>query len=79
MNKKVEPEALPPTDFGPLVRECTRRGIGRFTAFKLVREGLLDTFTIGRLRYVRIASLESLPERLAERAPPPKRRRACNG
>ena len=50
--------------FGPLVAECLRRGIGRTTAFKLAKEGLIETFCIGRRRYVLIWSLDSLPNRL---------------
>ncbi len=50
--------------FGLLVAECARRGIGRTTAFKLARERQLETFSIGRRRYVLIASLDSLPFRL---------------
>lgn len=61
----------PPTDFGPLVRECKRRGIGKNMAFRLVREKMLDTFMISNRRFVRIQSLESLPDRLAQRHPLP--------
>jgi len=50
----------------PLVRGCEMHGIGRSTAFALVRDGLLDTFTIGRSRYVYLESLRTLPARLAE-------------
>lgn len=54
-----------PYGFGPLVEECARRGISKTIAFELVKEGHLSTFTIGRKRYVRIPSLESLPDRLS--------------
>lgn len=54
-----------PYGFGPLVEECARRGISKTVAFGLVKQGHLDTFTIGRKRYVRIRSLESLPDTLA--------------
>jgi hypothetical protein len=46
--------------FGTLVCECKRRGIARTTAFKLAREGRIQTFCIGRRRYVVLASLEAL-------------------
>jgi len=54
----------PAYGFGPLVPECKRRGIAKTKAFELASRGLLDTFMIGRKRFVRIASLESLPDRL---------------
>jgi hypothetical protein len=50
--------------FRPLVPACREHGIARTTAFKLAGEGLLETFTIGRARYVLVESLKSLPERL---------------
>lgn len=56
-----------PRDFGPLVGECAKRDIGRTVAFDLAARGLLETFTIGRRRYVYLDSLLTLPERLAER------------
>lgn len=65
MHKRDRGDLPPPTDFGPLVEECARRGIGKTTAFKLVREKKLDTFSIGSKRYVYIQSLQTLPERLA--------------
>lgn len=60
---KTEPIAS--YGFGPMVEECKRRGIGRTTAFDLAAKGLIQTFTIGRRRFVRIASLEALPDLLA--------------
>jgi len=50
--------------YGLLVPECAKRNIQRTTAFRLAREGLIETFLIGRRRYVKIASLDSLPDRL---------------
>ena len=52
--------------YGPLVSECKRRGIGRTVAFQLAANGLIETFTIGSKRFVRLRSLESLPDRLME-------------
>lgn len=56
-----------PRDFGPLVGECAKRDIGRTVAFDLAARGLLETFTIGRRRYVYLDSLLTLPERLDAR------------
>ena len=50
--------------YAAMVAECARWNICRTEAFRLARMGLLDTFAIGRKRYVWIASLESLPTRL---------------
>lgn len=54
-----------PYGYGRLVAECARRGIGRNLAFKLAREKKLETFQLGKSRFVKIDSLESLPDRLA--------------
>jgi hypothetical protein len=51
--------------YRPLVEACGEHGISRTVAFDLARKGLLDTFTIGARRYVRLESLRTLPERLA--------------
>lgn len=51
--------------FRPLVEACGEHGISRTVAFDLARKGLLETFTIGARRYVRLESLRSLPDRLA--------------
>lgn len=51
--------------FGPLVDECRARGIGRTVAFELAKDGLIETFNIGRRRYVKLDSLDTLPDRLA--------------
>lgn len=56
-----------PRPYGGLVAECTKRDIGRTVAFELSARGLLETFTIGRRRYVYLDSLDTLPQRLAER------------
>lgn len=54
--------------FASLVPSCRARGIGKTTAHRLAREGLVETFVIGRRRYVLLASLDGLPSRLAEMA-----------
>lgn len=48
----------------PLVTACADHGISRTVAFSLTRAGLLNTFCIGKRRYVYLDSLQSLPERL---------------
>lgn len=50
--------------YGPLVSTCAAYGISRSVAFAMARNDMLRTFCIGRRRYVYIASLDSLPERL---------------
>ncbi|CBA16348.1 hypothetical protein XACN24_09005 [Xanthomonas albilineans] len=52
--------------FGPLVETCAAWGISRTVAFELARNGKLETFSIGRRRYVYLDSLRTLPERLAD-------------
>ena len=51
--------------YRPLVPACADHGISRTVAFELARNGLLETFTIGARRYVRLESLRTLPDRLA--------------
>lgn len=53
--------------FGPMVETCRKYGIGRTLAYELADEGLIETFKIRSKRMVVIASLQSLPERLAQR------------
>ncbi|MGN6728600.1 MAG: hypothetical protein ACTHJG_02070 [Rhodanobacteraceae bacterium] len=55
----------PPADFQPLVDACRACGISRSVAFELAAAGKLETFAIGRRRYVKLDSLRTLPERLA--------------
>lgn len=51
-------------DYRPFIPECNKRGIGKTTAYALANTGLLDTFLIGRKRFVYLDSLATLPERL---------------
>lgn len=51
-------------DYRPFIPECTKRGIGRTTAYELANNGDLETFLIGRKRFVFLDSLATLPERL---------------
>lgn len=60
-------DAKPDYAFGSLVDECAKRGIGRTVAFELARDGLIETFNIGRRRYVKLTSLDTLPDRLEQR------------
>lgn len=52
-------------EFRPFIPECAKVGIGRSKAYQLAEDGLLETMTIGRKRYVYLDSLLSLPSRLA--------------
>lgn len=52
--------------FAPLVTACAAHGISRTVAYELSASGLLDTFLIGKRRYVHLDSLHTLPDRLAE-------------
>lgn len=61
----MEVQKYTPT-FLPLVDGCKSHGIGRTVAFELTKNGLLETFTIGTRRYVKLESLHTLPERLAD-------------
>lgn len=56
---------LVPRPYRPLVPACAERGISRTVAFELSRNGMLETATIGRRRYVFLDSLDTLPQRLA--------------
>jgi hypothetical protein len=51
-------------EYGPLVSTCAAYGIRRSAAFALVRDGFIRSFTIGRKRFVHVADLRELPERL---------------
>lgn len=57
MNTASSPEYLPFTEG---LREFR---ISRTRGFELLRAGLLNSFTIGRKRYVMVDSLRTLPER----------------
>lgn len=66
MSTQIHSKVITPT-FLPLVEACKAYGISRSVAFKLVKNKLLDSFTIGMRRYVYVESLDSLPERLASK------------
>lgn len=51
-------------EFRPFIPEVTKCGIGKTTAYELVEKGLIETFLIGRRRYIYLDSLAALPERL---------------
>jgi hypothetical protein len=50
--------------FAPLVLACAAHGIGRTSAFKLAKEGWVETFKIGASTFVDLDSLRTLPKRL---------------
>ena len=51
--------------YGPLIPTCAAYGIKRTRAYEYAANGLLETFLISGRRFVRIESLETLPERIA--------------
>lgn len=51
--------------FGALVSACKAHGIGKTLAYQLASKGSLETFLLHGKRMVYLASLESLPSRLA--------------
>lgn len=54
--------------YRPLVSAAAEFGICRSVAFALSQSGLLDTFMIGKRRYVYMDSLRTLPDRLKREA-----------
>ncbi len=63
--ENISPQSLANAPaFAPLVPTCAAHGISRTVAFELAASGKLDTFLIGKRRYVYIESLRTLPERL---------------
>lgn len=52
--------------FLPFVETCQEHGISRTAAYRLADRGLIETFTLGRRRYVVMASLRSLPDRMRD-------------
>jgi hypothetical protein len=55
-------------EYRPFVPACRKRGFGKTLAYRYAKEGLLETFTIGKKRYVYLDSLLTLPTRLAQAA-----------
>jgi hypothetical protein len=55
--------------YAPLVEACKAHGISRTVAFSMIQgsDPLLASFLIGARRYVYLESLQTLPQRLAER------------
>ena len=58
MNAETKPTFL------PFVEACEEHGISRAAAYRLANRGLLETFVLGRRRYVVLESLRTLPERM---------------
>lgn len=48
--------------FAPMHEALDEVGIPRSNRYELVRRGLLETFRIGRIRYVILESVRRLPE-----------------
>jgi hypothetical protein len=61
--KLVEHVSKDMRPFAPLLEIAAACGIPRTNAYELVRLDLLETFKIGRVRYVVMDSLRSLPQR----------------
>lgn len=55
-------------DYGPFVKECAKRGIGKSKAYQLANDGLLAFDYVGKTRVVYLDSLLSLPQRLKQAA-----------
>ncbi len=68
MSERIVTDTNGLRDFGPFVKECGKRGIGRTRAYQLANDGLLDTDYVGKSRIVYQDSLLSLPQRLKEAA-----------
>lgn len=58
----------PHRDYGPFVKECAKRGLGKTRAYALANAGLLDFGYVGRSRIVYLDSLLTLPQRMKEAA-----------
>ena len=52
--------------FLPFVETCEEHGISRTAAYRLADRGLIETFTLGRRRYVVMESLRTLPDRMRD-------------
>lgn len=52
-------------EFAPFPAACIDRGIGKTVAYDLLKGGLLDTFKIGRKRYVYLDSLLTIAAKVA--------------
>ncbi|MBF6024897.1 hypothetical protein IU514_12755 [Lysobacter niastensis] len=50
-------------EFRPFVKECAKVGIGKTFAYELAKDGALETFTIGRKRFVYLDSFSGLSSR----------------
>ena len=57
-------QATQQRDFAPFPAACVERGIHKTVAYELLNGGLLETFTIGRKRYVYLDGLLTLSQRI---------------
>lgn len=62
LQDKTEVSEVQRPSWGPLVKVCALYGIGRTRAFELARAEVLETFLLGRRRFVYVASVERLPQ-----------------
>ncbi len=53
--------------FLPFAEAIRQVGISRTVGYELLNKGMFETFKIGGRRYIMLASLRSLPERLARK------------
>lgn len=51
-------------DFAPFPAACIDRGIRKTVAYELLNGGLLDTFKIGRRRYIYLDSLLTISDKV---------------
>lgn len=54
-------------EYGPLLNECEKRGIRKTRAYEYAAKGLIETFSIGRKKYVYVDSILSLPSKIASK------------
>lgn len=59
----MESQQSSQVNYLPLTEGLSLFGISRTRGFELTRAGLIETFCIGKRRYVMIDSLRTLPER----------------
>jgi hypothetical protein len=74
LTKGEQPNKISPVEptYAPLVETCAAHGISRTKAFEFANQGLLDTFLLGRRKYVYLQSVRTLPQRMAERQAVPE-------
>jgi hypothetical protein len=66
-------------EFAPFPAACINRGICKTVAYSLSNRGLLDTFKIGRRRYVYLDSLLTVADRVGGYNELPRNRSGVEG